>query len=89
MDELLAFSVWFIVEVLLIQTGRAAVWTASFGHWRGENIAEKEGRIYGAAGALSFVRDGRRIVTANGLLFAGIFLYVVFAFALLVYVGQI
>lgn len=31
-----------------------------------------EGRIFGAAGALSFVRDGQRVITKTGLLFAGI-----------------
>ncbi|MNT58298.1 hypothetical protein D3C72_1957240 [compost metagenome] len=30
-----------------------------------------EGRIFGAAGALSFVRDGQRVITKTGLLFAG------------------
>lgn len=77
-----------VVEVVLIQTGRAAVWSASLGRWRGENISEKEGRIYGPAGALSFLREGRRVVTANGMLFAGIIVYVTLAFALLAYANS-
>ena len=87
-EEFLAFTAWLVVEVVLIQTGRAAVWSASLGRWRGENISEKEGRIYGPAGALSFLREGRRVVTANGMLFAGILVYVALAFSLLAYAGS-
>lgn len=86
-EDFLAFAAWIVFEVVLIQTGRAAVWSASFGRWRGENLAENEGRIYGPAGALSFFREGRRVVTANGMLFAGVLFYVALAFALLVYFG--
>jgi len=86
-EDFLAFAAWIVFEVVLIQTGRAAVWSASLGRWRGENLAKNEGRIYGPAGALSFLREGRRVVTANGMLFAGVFFYVALAFALLVYFG--
>jgi hypothetical protein len=88
MEEFLAFTAWFVVEVVLVQTGRAAVWSASLGRWRGENISEKEGRIYGPAGALSFLREGRRVVTASGMFFAGILVYVALAFFLLAYAGS-
>jgi hypothetical protein len=87
-EEFFAFTAWLVVEVLLVQTGRAAVWSASLGRWRGENISEKEGRIYGPAGALSFLREGRRVVTVNGILFAGILVYVALAFFLLAYTGS-
>ncbi|MBX3587083.1 MAG: hypothetical protein KF796_10600 [Ramlibacter sp.] len=75
MDDFLALAAWLVVEVVLIQTGRVAVWFATLGRWRGERITENEGRIHGPAGALSFVREGRRIVTASGMLFAGILFY--------------
>lgn len=83
MDDFLAFAAWLVVEVVLIQTGRVAVWLATLGRWRGESITENEGRIHGPAGALSFVREGRRIVTANGMLFAGILFYVALVLFLL------
>lgn len=63
------------LEVLLTVTGRFAVWLLSFGRWRGEPLGSEEGRIHGAAGGLSFVRDGRRVITHTGQLFAGIAFY--------------
>ena len=63
------------LEVVLTVTGRFAVWLFSFGRWRGERLGSEEGQIYGAAGALSFVRGGRRVITHTGQLFAGIVFY--------------
>jgi hypothetical protein len=73
MEEIITGVLRFIVR----QTGRVVVWFVSFGQWRGEQLRGDEGRIHGAAGALSFVRDGRRIITDTGLLFFGIAFYVV------------
>jgi hypothetical protein len=73
MDELLAG----VLGILVMQTGRLVVWLITFGRWRGELLLEDEGRIYSAAGALSFVRDGQRVITETGLLFIGIAFYVV------------
>jgi hypothetical protein len=84
-EDFFALVAWIVVEVVLIQTGRATVWSVSLGRWRGEDLSNKEGRIYGPAGALSFLRGGHRVITANGLLFAGVFFYVSLAFALLTY----
>ncbi|WP_168105305.1 hypothetical protein [Ramlibacter lithotrophicus] len=67
------------IEVLLAITGRFAVWLFSLGRWRAESLDGEEGRIYGAAGALSFIREGRRVITATGQLFAGILFCVFFA----------
>ena len=63
----------------MIQIGRLAVWLFSLGRWRGEPLFGDEGRIFGAAGALSFVRDGQRVITETGLLFAGIASLIVLA----------
>ena len=84
MDEIIAGVLGFIVT----QTGRVVVWLVSFGQWRGEHLRGDEGRIYGAAGALSFVRDGRRIITDTGLLFFGIAFYVVLLLVTIVYAAQ-
>lgn len=73
MDELIAGVLGFIVR----QTGRVVVWFVSLGQWRGEQLLGDEGRIHGAAGALSFVRQGRRVISDTGLLFFGIAFYVV------------
>lgn len=70
------------VEIALIFTGKLVVTAISFGRWRGENLASAEARIYGPAGALSFKHEGKRIITANGLLFVGICFYVVLVFLL-------
>ena len=82
MEELLSFAVWVVVELLLIGTGRAVVSLATFGRWRGEQLGSGEGRVYGMAGALSFKRDGRRVITRVGLLLAGLAFYVVSAVGL-------
>ena len=73
MDELLAG----VLGIFVRQTGRLVVWLITFGRWRGEPLLDDEGRIYGAAGALLFVRDGQRVITDTGLLFVGIAFYVV------------
>ena len=72
MDELLSVVSWLFVELLLIGTGRLVIRTASLGRWRGEQFGGTEGRVHSAAGSLSFVLDGHRVVTRTGLLFLGI-----------------
>lgn len=72
MDELLSVLSWLIVELLLIGTGRLVICIASLGKWRGEQFGGAEGHIHSAAGSLSFVLDGQRVVTRTGLLFLGI-----------------
>lgn len=67
-----------LLSVLVHQTGRWVVWAISFGRWRGEPWLGNEGRIHGLAGALSFVRDGKRVVTETGLFFVGIVFWVLF-----------
>lgn len=67
------------LEVFLTVTGRLAVWLFSFGRWRGEPLGSDEGRIFGPAGALSFVREGHRVVTHTGQFFAGIAVVVALA----------
>ena len=74
MDEIIGG----VLGVIAIQTGRVVVRLVSFGKWRGESLFGDEGRIYGAAGALSFVRDGRRVITDTGLLFVGVVFYAIF-----------
>lgn len=75
MEELLTFAAWLVVELLLIGTGRVLVSLASFGRWRGEELGSREGRVHGKAGALSFKRDGRRVITRVGLLLTGLAFY--------------
>ena len=76
MEDLIAFALWLVVELLLVQTGRGVIWCVSFGRWRGEKLKAEEGRIYSAAGSLSFKRDGQRVVTANGMFLVGIVFYI-------------
>jgi hypothetical protein len=73
MDELIGLALTFIC----IQTGRFVVWLVSFGRWRSEAWRGNESQIYGPAGALSFNRDGQRVITNTGLTFVGIVFYVV------------
>lgn len=77
MDYLL-FSTF---DVLLTVTGRLLVSALSLGRWRADPLMKEEGRIYGAAGGFSFVRDGRRVITHTGQLFIGLAFYIVLAAA--------
>ena len=76
MEEVVAFIGWLLVEIVLLKTGRAVVFLGTFGRWRGEKTEEKEGRIHGLAGALSFKREGQRVVTVNGLFLVGLVFYI-------------
>jgi len=82
MGEAVAVLLWAAFEVAFVFTGKFVVLALSFGRWRGERISSKEGCIYGPAGALSFKREGQRVITANGLLFVGVLFYVLLAFVL-------
>lgn len=85
MDEVIAAGLQFVV----IQTGRGLVWLISFGRWRGEALLGEEARIYGPAGALSFVRDGQRVITDMGLQFFGAAFYVVLIVVLVAYAAHV
>jgi len=82
MGEAVAALLWAVVELLLIVTGKFVVSAVSWGRWRGEHLNSKEASIYGPAGALSFKREGQRVITANGLLIVGVLFYVFWRFAL-------
>lgn len=76
MEEGIAIALWFFVELLIITTGRAVIAAISLGRWRGEQTDKKEGKTHGAAGALSFIRNGQRVVTSTGLFLAGLIFYI-------------
>jgi hypothetical protein len=85
MDEIIGG----VLGIIAIQTGRVLVWLVSFGKWRGEPLFGDEGRIYGAAGALSFVRDGRRVITDTGLLFVGVAFYIALLAAIIAFAATV
>ncbi len=68
-----------LFDLVFTVIGRVAVWMFSLGRWRGEPLGGDEGRIYAPAGALSFTREGRRVITHTGQLFAGVAFSVVLA----------
>ena len=71
-----------VVELLLALTGKGLVSLLSFGKRRGEALSGNEARIHATAGSLSFVLDGRRVVTAAGLTLIGMAFYGLLAAAL-------
>ena len=81
MDEVIGIALGVVVTL----TGRLVVSVLTFRHWRGESLDGQEGRVHGAAGALSFVRDGHRVVTITGQLFVGIAFYVLLVAGLIAY----
>ena len=89
MAEIIASFVWLVVELLLVGTGKAVIWAFSFGRWRSESLREDESRVFAAAGALSFVRDGKRVITTTGMLFAGLAFYVLLIVLSLLYAAKV
>jgi hypothetical protein len=79
MVDLVAAMLWMVVELVLVVTGRCIVVPASLGRWRAERLDGRESRIHSPAGAFSFRLDGRRVITANGLLVVGVLFYLVLA----------
>ncbi len=76
MLELLAALVSGAMELVIALSGKLFVPMVSLGRWRGESLDGSEGRMHGPAGALSFKRDGQRVITSSGLVFAGLAFYV-------------
>lgn len=64
-----------ILELLLVLTGKGLVWALSLGRWRGEKLSRTAAGVHAAAGSLSFVLDGQRVITAAGLTLVAIVFY--------------
>ena len=77
MTDLVVAVLWSAVDVLLIATGALLVRALSLGRWRTEDARNREARMFAPAGALSFRRDGQRVVTATGVYMAGSAFYAV------------
>ena len=89
MAEIITAFVWELLELFLAFTGKFVVWALSFGRWRSESLRENESRVFAAAGALSFVREGQRVITSTGLVFAGLAFYILLVFLALVYAAKL
>lgn len=76
MGDVLAWLAWMAFDFLVVGMGRLAVRLVSFNSWRGEAWGGDEGRHYAPAGSLSFVLQGRRIITYHGLFGAGLMAWV-------------
>jgi hypothetical protein len=74
-ELILSFVGRLLVEGILQGTGRVLIFLLSFGRWRSESIEENKGRIHGPAGAISFKRDGQRVITTDGVSFIGLAFY--------------
>ena len=68
MDEVLIFVAYVLIEILLLKTGAVLVRLLSLGRWQTEAIWSTDHRVFGAAGSLSFVKDGTRFVSNTGLI---------------------
>ena len=85
MVEVIAWLLWICIDFVLVFTGKIVVTAASFGQWRGERWSGKESRIYGAAGAFCFKRDGQRVFTTTALLLVGVLFYVLLLVVMLLW----
>ncbi|CAN7467484.1 hypothetical protein [Acidovorax delafieldii] len=79
MTDLVVAVLWSAVDALLIFTGALVVRVLSLGRWRTEHVRHQEASMFAPAGALSFRREGQRVVTASGLYIAGSLFYVLLA----------
>lgn len=84
MDHFLGAALEYLFTVVLVGTGRIVVGVLSFGRWRGASMFDKEEGTFGGAGALSFVRDGQRVVTTTGQGLLGFLFYFALVALLLV-----
>ena len=75
MGEAILVAVAFALEALCVMTGGLLVRLLSIGRWRGESLKGKEAPLDTPAGALTFVLDGQRVVSTNGLTLVGIAFY--------------
>ncbi|MFN9473009.1 hypothetical protein [Acidovorax sp.] len=80
MEGFLELFVYVLVNYVFLYTGKAVVYVLTLGRWRGE-CGDNEGRIHGAAGALTFVRDGQRVLTDRSAAFVGGIACIVLGFA--------
>ena len=78
-----------VFDVFLTVTGKLLLPVLSLGRWRADPLVKEEGCICGAAGSLSFVRNGKRVITHTGQLFLGLAFYVVLAFVLGAYAARV
>jgi hypothetical protein len=71
-----------VVWVFFVETGRFVIAIVSLGRWKGTFRRSDEERIHGAAGALSFRRDGIRVITTPDLCLMGFLFYCFLAIAI-------
>ena len=72
MEPLTSVVSYLLIDIVVVTAGRLALAVLTLGRWRGEALDGQEARIHSAAGALSFVRDGQRVLTRNGLALLGV-----------------
>jgi hypothetical protein len=84
MDHLLGALLEVFFGTIFVGTGRVIVAVFSLGRWRGVSPFDSEEKIYGGAGALSFVRDKQRVVTTTGTCLLGFLFYFLVAVVLIV-----
>ncbi len=65
-----------LLELALAFLGRLVIRGLSFGRWANESWATRESSILAPAGALSYERDGQRVITFVGQQLAGLALLV-------------
>ncbi|RYH67896.1 MAG: hypothetical protein EON54_03585 [Alcaligenaceae bacterium] len=64
-----------VIDMLLALTGLGLVRVLSIGKWRGEKLRGNEAAINSAAGSLSYVVKGKRVVSIQGLTLVGLAFY--------------
>ncbi|EJE53891.1 hypothetical protein PMI14_01214 [Acidovorax sp. CF316] len=78
MEAIFGLVATILVDFVFVVAGKLVIYALTLGRWRGERAGE--GRIHGAAGALSFVRDGQRVLTDRSACFVGGFFCIVLVF---------
>lgn len=71
-----------LLNLLLIMIGRCVICVATLGSLKCAPLTSNDHSIHGAAGALWYARDGRRVVTPTGQTLAGFLFCIALVLAL-------
>jgi hypothetical protein len=76
MGDILIAVAWTALEFVLVSTGALAVRLVTQGRWKNEGLNSTQYMIHAAAGGLTFMMDGRRVVTTTGQTVVGAAIWV-------------
>ncbi|MDP4078243.1 hypothetical protein [Acidovorax sp. A1169] len=86
MEAIGGIVVWILVDLVFVLTGKLVIYSLTLGRWRGER--GDEGRIHGAAGAMTFVRHGQLVFTDRAAAVVGGLFCIALVFCSFIFMGR-